>query len=135
MKGAVFMSSFARTLLIGCAALLLASPLAHASQATSERAAASPRLGFYNCYSKGYPIVYQGSVQLRAGGRYAWGYLDTANRRLKSGRSGSYRVSGTRITWSGGPLAQLYGVVKTGAKFEVWARGEQFPSYWCYFKF
>ena len=63
------------------------------------------------------------------------GYLDTANRTLKSPRSGSYRVSATRITWSGGPLAQLYGVVKTSAKFEVWAKGEKFSSYWCYFKF
>jgi hypothetical protein len=129
------MPRFICTVLMSCAALLLAAPVAQARDVSQEVASASPRLGFYNCYSKGYPIVYQGSVQLRAGGRYAWGYLDTANRRLKSSRTGSYRVSGTRITWSGGPLAQLYGVVKTGAKFEVWARGEQFASYWCYFKF
>jgi hypothetical protein len=123
------MSAFIRLVLICCTAFLLSAPLA---QAGSN---ATPRLGFYNCYSKGYPIVYQGSVQLRAGGRYAWGYLDTANRRLKSSRSGSYRVSGNRITWSGGPLAQVFGVPKTAAKFEVWAKGGKFASYWCYFKF
>ena len=129
------MSAFVRFFPLCCAVLLLAAPLAHARSSEQERAGAAPRLGFYNCYSKGYPIVYQGSVQLRAGGRYGWGYLDTANRRLKSPRSGSYKASGTRITWSGGPLAQLYGVVKTSAKFEVWAKGEKFSSYWCYFKF
>jgi hypothetical protein len=123
------MSAFIRLVLICCTAFLLSVPLAQASSN------ATPRLGFYNCYSKGYPIVYQGSVQLRAGGRYAWGYLDTANRRLKSSRSGSYRVSGNRITWSGGPLAQVFGVPKTAAKFEVWAKGGKFASYWCYFKF
>jgi hypothetical protein len=131
----IFMVAFARSLLIGCATLLLAAPLAQAGSSAQERATATPRLGFYNCYSKGYPIVYQGSVQLRGAGRYGWGYLDTANRRLKSPRSGSYRASGNRITWSGGPLTQLYGVVKTSSKFEVWARGEKFASYWCYFKF
>jgi hypothetical protein len=129
------MSAFVRLALISGAVLLLWAPLAQARSNEQGRAFASPRLGFYNCYSKGYPIVYQGSVQFRAGGRYGWGYLDTANRRLKSPRSGSYRVSGTRITWSGGPLAQLYGVVKTSAKFEVWAKGEKFASHWCYFKF
>jgi hypothetical protein len=129
------MAALVRSLLIGCATLLLAAPVAQAAASAQERASATPRLGFYNCYSKGYPIVYQGSVQLRAGGRYGWGYLDTANRRLKSPRSGSYKASGTRITWSGGPLAQLYGVTKTSAKFEVWANGERFSSYTCYFKF
>jgi hypothetical protein len=129
------MSIFTRTVLICCTTLLLAAPVAYAGDMAAERATAAPRLGFYNCYSRGYPIVYQGSVQLRAGGRYAWGYLDTANRRLKSSRSGSYKVSGSRITWSGGTLAKLYGVVKTGAKFEVWAKGEKFAGYTCYFKF
>jgi hypothetical protein len=129
------MSTFVRMFLVCCGALLLAAPLAQAGSSAADRAAATPSLGFYNCYSKGYPIVYQGSVQLRAGGRYGWGYLDTANRRLKSARSGSYRASGNRITWSGGPLAQVYGVVKTSSKFEVWARGERFASHWCYFKF
>jgi hypothetical protein len=129
------MSTFLRISLICCAALLLSAPLAQARSTAPQSATAALRLGFYNCYSKGYPIVYEGSVQLRAGGRYGWGYLDTANRRLKSPRSGSYRVSGNRITWSGGPLAQLYGVVKTSSKFEVWAKGEKFSSYWCYFKF
>jgi hypothetical protein len=129
------MSTFVRLFVTGCAALLLSAPLGQAKSNAQESTAAAPRLGFYNCYSKGYPMVYQGSVQLRAGGRYGWGYLDTANRRLKSARSGSYRVSGTRITWSGGPLAQLYGVPKTSSKFEVWASGGKFASYWCYFKF
>lgn len=129
------MSTFFRISLICCAALLLSAPLAQARSTVQKSATAAPRLGFYNCYSKGYPIVYQGSVQLRAGGRYWWGYLDTANRRLKSPRPGSYRISGNRMTWSGGPLAQLYGVVKTPSKFEVWAKGEKFSSYWCYFKF
>jgi hypothetical protein len=124
-----------RVSLVCCAALLLSAPLAQAHLNEQRRAVAGPALGFYNCYSKGYPIVYQGSVQLRAGGRYGWGYIDTANRRLKSPRSGSYRVLGTRITWSGGPLAQLYGVVKASNKFEVWAKGEKFASHWCYFKF
>ena len=129
------MSVSVRLLLICCVALLVSAPLAEARPNKQGRAAATPRLGFYNCFSKGYPMVYQGSVQLRAGGRYGWGYLDTANRRLKSPRSGSYRVSGTRITWSGGPLAQLYGVVKASNKFELWANGERFAGHWCYFKF
>jgi hypothetical protein len=129
------MSYFVRLTLIYCAALLLCAPLAQARSSEQGLATAAPRLGFYNCYSKGYPIVYQGSVQLRAGGRYGWGYLDTANRRLKSPRSGSYRISGNRLTWSGGPLAQLYGVVKTSAKFELWTRGEKYAGHWCYFKF
>jgi hypothetical protein len=129
------MRIFRRTILTCCAAALLAAPLAQAGETAQGRAAAAPRLGIYNCYSKGYPMVYQGSVQLRAAGRYAWGYLDTQTRRLKSARAGSYRASGTRITWSGGPLGQLYGVVKTGAKFELWARGEKYAAHWCYFKF
>jgi hypothetical protein len=129
------MSMLIRLSLTCCTALLLSAPLAQARSNEREAASATPRLGFYNCYSKGYPIVYQGSVQLGAGGRYAWGYLDTANRRLKSARSGSYRVSGNRITWSGGPLGQLYGVPKTSGKFEVWTKGGRFSSYWCYFKY
>jgi hypothetical protein len=88
------MSTLVRIVVTSCADLLLAAPLAEAGAATSEGAAATPRLGFYNCYSKGYPIIYQGSVQLRAGGRYGWGYLDTANRTLKSPRSGRTRPRG-----------------------------------------
>jgi hypothetical protein len=72
---------------------------------------------------------------LLGGGRYGWGYLNTKARKLKSPRWGSYRVAGSRITWSGGSLAKLYGVVKTAGKFEVWAKGEKFSSYTCYFKF
>ena len=122
------MSTLARITALGAFALLLAAP-------AGAGTAAAPKLGFYNCYSRGYPIVYQGTVQLRPGGGYSWGYLDTANRRLKSPRSGSYRAQGNRITWSGGPLAKLYGVVKSPAKFEVWVNGEKFASYTCYFKF
>jgi hypothetical protein len=58
------MAAFVRSLPIGCATLLLAAPLAQAGSSAQERANATPRLGFYNCCSKGYPIVYQGSVQL-----------------------------------------------------------------------
>jgi hypothetical protein len=74
-------------------------------------------------------------LRLQAQLERGWGYLDFANRRLKSSRSGSYRTSVTRITWAGGPLAQLYGVVTAASKFEVWASGEQLASYTCYFKF
>jgi hypothetical protein len=66
------MLAFLRISLVSCAALLLSAPLAHARSTVQKSAAAAARLGLYNCYSKGYPIVYEGSVQLRAGGRYGW---------------------------------------------------------------
>ena len=116
-------------------AVVLAAPVAEARTAGEQRTAAALQLGFYNCYSRGYPIVYQGTAQLGSGGRYGWGYLDTANRRLKSPGWGTYRASGSKVTWAGGPLAKLYGVVKAPSKFEVWVSGEKFASYTCYFKF
>jgi hypothetical protein len=117
-----------RFTLVGAVALVLAAPLAEARPTALQ-------LGFYNCFSKSYPITYQGTVQLQPAGRYGWGYLNTAARTLKNGRSGAYRVSGTRITWSGGPLGQLYGVVVAPTKFQIWAPGEKWSSYTCYFKF
>ena len=81
-------------------AVVLAAPVAEARTAGEQRTAAALQLGFYNCYSRGYPIVYQGTAQLGSGGRYGWGYLDTANRRLKSPGWGTYRASGSKVTWA-----------------------------------
>lgn len=121
-----------------CAALLFAVPLGQARPAASEVTSAAPRLGFYNCYARTYPITYIASIQLRAGGRYAQGFADSSNRRFKSTiGSGAYRVAGTRITFSGGPLGKraLYGVTSTSTKFAVWAQGAKYYSYYCYGKF
>ena len=119
-----------------CAALLFAVPLGQARPAASGATSAAPRVGFYNCYARTYPITYIASIQLRQGGRYSHGFADSSSRRFKSTTgSGSYKVAGTRITWTGGPLGKLYGVTSTSTKFAVWAQGAKYYSYYCYGKF
>ena len=111
-----------------CAAL--AAPLAQAARTTT------PSLGFYDCYTQGAArttTAYRGSVQLRANNRYAQGRT-RKGRRLVTARSGSYRVWGTRITWMSGRLAQRYGVIRTAARFELYAKGATTKGTTCYRK-
>jgi hypothetical protein len=56
------MAAFVRSFANRMSDFAAAAPLAQAGSSAQERANATPRLGFYNCYSKGYPIVYHGSV-------------------------------------------------------------------------
>jgi hypothetical protein len=124
---------FARLTLVCCAALLLAVPLAQARSAGQEGATVAPRLGFYNCQAR--TFMYWGSIQLRAGGRYVYGLSDASNRRFRTiFGSGTYRVSGTRITFRGGPMGRLYGVTSTANRFSLWAGGGRVYSYYCYRK-
>jgi hypothetical protein len=112
-----------------CAAL--AAPLAPAAAA-----AATPTLGVYDCYSKGAARTaasYRGSVQLKAKNRYAQS-IKRKGRTLIKARAGSYRAWGSRITWTSGRLAQLYGVVKTAARFELYAKGATTKGSTCYRK-
>ena len=118
-----------------CAALLFAVSLGQAG-APEAATGAAPRVGFYNCYARTYPITYIASIQLRQGGRYLHGFADSSNLRFKrTDGSGSYRVSGARITFVGGPMGRLYGVTSTSTKFAVWASGAKYYSYYCYGKF
>jgi hypothetical protein len=125
-----------RFILVACGALILAAPVGQARPAAATAATAAPRVGFYNCYARTYPITYIVSIQLRQGGRYSHGFADRTSRKFKSiVGSGTYRVAGTRITFAGGPMRKLYGVTATSAKFAVWASGQKVYSYYCYGKF
>ena len=92
--------------------------------------------GLYTCYSYQNSIgntTYQGSVQLRGGGRYAWAYaLDGRN--LVNPSEGSYSAGGGRITFTSGEYKALYGVPKSASRFDVWKEGEQIKSWTCYLK-
>ena len=88
-------------------------------------AAAGPSLGFYDCYAQGFARTtksYRGSVQLKQSNRYAQG-VKRKGRTLVSPRAGAYRAWGTRITWTSGRLAKLYGVVRSASRFELRAKG------------
>jgi hypothetical protein len=45
--------------------------------------------------------------------------------------SGTYRISGKRITFRSGSLKRFYGVVKTRKKFLLALPGERYASYTC----
>lgn len=125
-----------RFILVGCAALFFATPLGQAYPAAATTTTAAPRVGFYNCYARTYPIKYIASVELRPGGRYAHGFADSSRMSFKkTDGAGSYRVSGNRITFAGGPMGKLYGVTATSAKFAVWASGAKYYTYYCFGKF
>jgi hypothetical protein len=107
--------------ILGVAALL-AVPLAEA------RSNVTPRTGMYYC---SYGLT-GWSVQLRIGGRYVHGYSDRGNTRIKDViGSGSYRMSGSRVTFGSGSLKKFYGATKTRNKFNLVIKGERYASYGC----
>jgi hypothetical protein len=72
-------------------------------------------------------------VSLKAKGRYAQA-AGRHGRSLIKPRTGKYKQGGSKITFSSGPWADLYGVEKATARFDVWAKGEKIKSWTCYFK-
>jgi hypothetical protein len=116
-----------RIALIGCAALMGATP---------AQASASVKRGLYDCYSFSTSIgntTYQGSVSLKTQGRYAQA-AGRHGRSLIKPRVGKYKQAGSKITFSNGPWADLYGVQRGATRFDVWAKGENIKSWTCYFK-
>jgi hypothetical protein len=114
-----------RLVLIVCAALLLVTP---------SQASAKVKRGLYDCYSFSLSLgntTYQGSVVLKAGGRYSHA-AGRNGRSLIKPRNGKYGQGGSRITFKSGPWSDLYGVQKATTKFDVWAKGEQVKSWTCY---
>jgi hypothetical protein len=113
--------------LIACVALL---------GATATQASAKVKRGLYDCYSFSTSIgntTYQGSVVLKARGRYAQA-AGRHGRSLIKPRTGKYKQSGSRITFRSGSWADLYGIEKATTRFDVWAKGEQVKSWTCYLK-
>lgn len=116
------MSMILRLLLVCCAAALLLVPAAPAGSNVA------PRLGMYYC---SYGLT-GWSLQLRTGGKYVQGYADRGNTRIKGViGSGSYRISGSRITFRSGSLKGFYGVAKTRKRFLLALHGERQASYSC----
>lgn len=111
--------------LIACVALL---------GAMSAPATAKVKRGLYDCYSFSTSLgitTYQGSVLLKARGRYSQA-AGRNGRSLIKARSGKYSQGGTRITFKSGPWKDLYGVEKAATKFDVWVKGAQVKSWTCY---
>jgi hypothetical protein len=111
--------------LIGCLALTAAMPALASAKVTR---------GLYDCYSFSLELgntTYQGSVSLKARGRYAQA-AGRNGRKLIKPRSGKYSQGGTRITFRSGPWKALYGVEKAATKFDVWVKGEPVKSWTCY---
>jgi hypothetical protein len=116
-----------RLALIGCAALLAATP---------AQAAAKVKRGLYDCYSFSTSIgntTYRGSVFLKKRGRYRQA-AGRHGRSLINPRRGRYSQGGGEIDFKSGPWADLYGVEKATTRFDVWAEGEQIKSWTCYLK-
>ena len=102
--------------------------------ATAVPASAKVKRGLYDCYSFDLSLgitTYQGSVVLKAKGRYSHA-AGRNGRSLIRPRSGKYSQAGPRISFKSGPWASLYGVEKAATKFDVWAKGEQIKSWTCY---
>jgi hypothetical protein len=111
--------------LIGCVVLLGLTPAA---------APAKVKRGLYDCYSFSTSLgitTYQGSVSLKAKGRYSQA-AGRNGRSLIKPRNGKYSQGGRKLTFKSGPWADLYGVEKAATKFDVWAKGEPVKSWTCY---
>jgi hypothetical protein len=111
--------------LIGCVALL---------GAMAAPASAKVKRGLYDCYSFSTSLgitTYQGSVSLKAGGRYSQA-AGRNGRSLIKPRNGKYSQGGRKLTFKSGPWADLYGVEKATTKFDVWHKGAQVKSWTCY---
>jgi hypothetical protein len=124
--------NLSRHLSLICALAIVLS-VAPAAQATS--AAQLPR-GFYDCYSwdaAAGNTIYRGSLQVVNSSRYSWG-PNRKGRTIVSGRSGSYSTPGQQINFSG-VLGDLYGIVKPGKRIVMFAKGEKYAAWTCYYKF
>ena len=121
MRRFVVILGAAAMLAVGAAAMLAVPP-------AEARSNVTPRLGMYYC---SYGLT-GWSVQLRSGGRYVQGYADRSNTRIKGVMgSGSYRLSGSRITFRSGSLKEFYGAVKKRNRFYLVLHGERYASYDC----
>jgi hypothetical protein len=110
--------------------LLVAIALAGSAGASEARPAALAK-GLYTCYTG--TFTYSGAIRLAADGRYAFsfGTRGAPPRTLLNPKWGRYRLSGTRLTFVGGPWGTHYGVVKTTRKVTIYLKGETYPYTWC----
>jgi hypothetical protein len=117
------------SLISALALVLLAAPTAQATPA------AQLTRGFYDCYSwdaAAGNTTYRGSLQVVSSSRYSWG-PNRKGRTIVSGRSGSY-AAGQQINFTG-VLSKLYGIVKPGNRIVMFAKGEKYAAWTCYYKF
>jgi hypothetical protein len=121
-------------LLAVVATLALAQVAQAASSAEAAGGSAAVKRGLYDCYSFSLSLgitTYQGSVVLKAGGRYSHA-AGRDGRKLINPRNGRYGQAGKRINFKSGPLSDLYGIEKAATKFDVWAKSERVKSWTCY---
>jgi hypothetical protein len=112
--------------------LLLLVGVLLASAGAAEARSQGISTGLYTCYT--YTHFYSGAIRLTADGRYAYSYATTGGnppKELAKPRWGRYRVSGNRLTLTGGPWGSKYGVIKTSRKVTIYEKGGRYPYTWC----